>query len=260
MAEEETASSQTGRRAWFGLALTAAIGLAALLAVPIERLVPVEAPILLVRATAIIQPAILAVLAIFIGVALAPKLGLRAPYLSPTPDVLASGTTRPKHLAMVVAVAAGTGFTLFFYGIWSDVLLADLDPQAARTIADTSAPLLTRVLYGGLTEEIISRLGAMTLFVWLIGRVISPSKIPPAWVYWTGVSTAAVLFELGHLPLLFALISDPPFALVAAVIALKTVFGVAYGVLFWRAGLEMAMLAHAGTHLVAAAVLWVAGS
>jgi membrane protease YdiL (CAAX protease family) len=99
----------------------------------------------------------------------------------------------------------------------------------------------------------------MTVFVWLIGRVVSRGKIPPALAYWTGALAAALLFALGHLPLLFALIADPPFALVAAVVGLNTIFGLAYGVLFWRAGLEMAMFAHAGTHLVAAAMLWVAG-
>jgi hypothetical protein len=84
MADElEAASSRTGRRPWFGLGLAAGIGLLSLLAMPIERLVPIEAPILLVRATAMIQPAILAVAAIFIGATLAPRLGLRAPYLSP---------------------------------------------------------------------------------------------------------------------------------------------------------------------------------
>jgi hypothetical protein len=54
---------------------------------------------------------------------------------------------------------------------------------------------------------------------------------------------------------MFTLTADPPVWVVCAVIGTNLLAGVGFGVLFWRKGLEAAILAHAFSHLVAVGVL-----
>jgi membrane protease YdiL (CAAX protease family) len=238
--------------ALLGLSFLAALGLASLMAAPVERLVPLDAPALVVRALAIIQPAILAAGAILLGFFLAPRVGLGMPYLSGSQRLDPGSSRFRRDLGLALAVALVAGVLLHGYQIWSTDVLTALNPAAAAEIAGFSPPLVTRLLYGGLTEEIISRWGVMTLFVWLIGRVVARRRPPPPWAYWVAATIAALLFAAGHLPLLFALIASPPVELVAAVLTLNAIVGVAFGWLYWKAGLETAMLAHALTHAVSA--------
>jgi hypothetical protein len=62
-------------------------------------------------------------------------------------------------------------------------------------------------------------------------------------------------FGASHLPFLYALAGNPPFGLVSAALAVNIAAAGAFGWLFWRAGLECAMIAHVLTHLVAAVAL-----
>jgi hypothetical protein len=237
-----------------GLALLAAAGLTSLLAAPVERLVPVEAPVMVVRALAIVQPAILTVAALMLGLVLAPRVGLGAPYLAGKEWIDYRSLELRRDLGMALTVAVFGGLILLGYQIWSSDLLRSLDPTAYARIADLSPPLITRLLYGGLTEEVIARWGVMTLLVWLLGFGVPKGRTRPAWTYWAAATLAGLLFAAGHLPLLYALLSDPPTDLIVTVIALNTLLGVAFGWLFWKAGIETAMLAHALTHGVAAAL------
>jgi membrane protease YdiL (CAAX protease family) len=240
------------------LSVLAMVGLASLLAAPVETLLPIDAPVAAVRALAIVQPAILAAVAIIVGLALARRTGLTAPFLAGTLafDPKAPETRLPIQLAVLVALSAGAG--LAAYQIVAQSWLAELNPVAATQMSVFTPPLVTRALYGGLTEEIISRWGAMTFFVWVLGVVPSRAAVRPTWTYWAAAIIAAVLFALGHFPLLLALVPDPPAELVVVILSINTVLGTAFGWLFWKAGLEAAMLAHALTHLLAATLVAVA--
>ena len=110
--------------------------------------------------------------------------------------------------------------------------------------ATFEAPLLSRLLYGGVTEEIIARWGLMSVLVWLSLRLLPHGDLP----FVIGIAGAALIFAAGHLPLLFALVSTPSIWLVAAVLLGNMLVGIGFGWLYWRYGLEAAMVAHAGAH------------
>jgi hypothetical protein len=59
---------------------------------------------------------------------------------------------------------------------------------------------------------------------------------------------------LAHLPFLYGVISDPPVWLPLAALAVNGVAGVVFGWLFWRLGLEAAMMAHVLAHVTAVLV------
>jgi hypothetical protein len=68
------------------------------------------------------------------------------------------------------------------------------------------------------------------------------------------VGAAALLFALGHLPMLFLVAPAAPAGIVAAVIVGNALPGLLFGMLFVRDGLEAAMIAHALAHLLATLV------
>jgi membrane protease YdiL (CAAX protease family) len=59
----------------------------------------------------------------------------------------------------------------------------------------------------------------------------------------------AVLFGLGHLPATSA-ITPLTTMLVLRAVVLNGIAGIAFGYLYWRHGLEAAMIGHMGAHLV----------
>jgi membrane protease YdiL (CAAX protease family) len=101
--------------------------------------------------------------------------------------------------------------------------------------------------YGGIGEELQLRLFLMTLIVWTIAKF---RKSPPTdSVYWIAITIAALLFGAGHLP---AAAEVWPLTTVVVVrtVLLNAVAGMVFGWLYWRRGLEVAMLGHFSTDIV----------
>jgi membrane protease YdiL (CAAX protease family) len=103
-----------------------------------------------------------------------------------------------------------------------------------------------RFLYGGITEEILMRFGLMSILVWLV--FIIRGKLKSS-AYWIGIVVAAVLFGVGHLPIAYQAIDQPTSELIAYVIIGNTVGGIIFGWLYWKKGLECAMIAHIFAHV-----------
>ena len=124
----------------------------------------------------------------------------------------------------------------------------------AGQLARFETPLLTRLLYGGVTEELLTRWGLMSFFVWVAWRIARRPGAVPRWCYWAGALVAALLFAAGHVPLLTHLVPGASAWLIAAVMIGNTVPGLIFGWLFWRRGLESAIIAHGAAHVLAAIV------
>ena len=107
--------------------------------------------------------------------------------------------------------------------------------------------LASRFLYGGLTEEILTRFGIMTFVVWLLFEI---TKKKENWMYWVGISVAALLFAAGHLPIAFQSLGTPSLGVILYIIIGNSLGGIIFGWLYWKKGLETAMLAHIMTHVV----------
>lgn len=98
--------------------------------------------------------------------------------------------------------------------------------------------------YGGINEEILLRLLVMSFLAW-IGRSIShkPDGRPTLAVLWIANVLAAVLFGLGHLPVTSTLVTLTPLVVTRAIV-LNGLLGVGFGYLYFKHGLESAMLSH----------------
>ena len=98
--------------------------------------------------------------------------------------------------------------------------------------------------YGGITEEIFMRLGLFSLLAWLIGKISrTPEGLPSPLALWMANILVAVLFGIGHLPATAVLVPLTPLV-VARALVLNGLAALVFGHLYWKRGLESAMLAH----------------
>ncbi|HSZ51655.1 MAG TPA: CPBP family glutamic-type intramembrane protease [Caulobacteraceae bacterium] len=237
---------------WQVLAIGAFAGLASLMLMPVERLTTSRAPPLTLRAATLLQPTLVTALAVWVGCVLGPRVGLRAPVIE---AMLRHGDVRSAILA-AGPIALASGALLAVVLVLYELRIAPKLPTTSLAARLGPPPLLMRLLYGGVVEELITRWGLISLFVWIAWRLDQqPARVPEAF-YWVAILAAAVLFAVGHLPLLLRAAGRPPAQVVAASMAANSVGGLVFGWLFWRRGIEAAMTAHAFAHALAALAAW----
>lgn len=200
------------------------------------------------RAAMVVQALVLLVAAACLGALTAQALGLR----SVLAGTAAQDTVRRGWLPAVVAgCAVGTGVVAL--DAWLAPWLGPAWQQVRdRVTQPTVASLLIGVAYGGVTEEILLRWGAMGVSAWGLWRLMGRRRAGVAVT--VAAVLAALLFGWAHVPAVAALIEPTP-AIVARTVALNAVAGLVYARLFWRHHLEAAMLAHVCSHLAMGAWL-----
>ena len=206
--------------------------------------VTLHAPLWVISLASLAQSGLLLALAVWSGVALAPAVGLRAPTFE------AAVTGRPVGRALRSQLFPG-----LTAGVLGGILLVASYRYAPASIAAVqerfSLPIVARVLYGGITEELLLRWGFMTALVWLAWRFLQNRRGAVRAVFvWIAIASSALVFGAAHLPAAFALVGALDANIVAWVIGVNTAFGMLFGYLFWRYGLEAAMIAHGVAHVV----------
>ena len=207
---------------------------------------PQRAPQWLVLVSSLLQSGVLLALAAWAGAALSQPLGLAG---APAIAAALSGSGiwaafKPQLIpAVVTGLLAGLGL----------LALQHLAPDALHDLAIIyTIPIAAKLLYGGITEEVLMRWGLMTVLIWLAWRPVRKNAAParPAYIV-GGIVVAAVLFGAGHLPAVAAMgvVIDAP--VIAYVILGNALPAMLFGYLYWRRGIEAAMLAHALAHAVA---------
>jgi hypothetical protein len=209
-----------------------------------------QLPPALLKLVSIIQPTILLTLAVFIGTRLASQVGLSAP----AAEAMARGDSFFEALKpqIVPGLFAGLFSGIAILLCW--ILFRPILPLLFVTRAEklnTATPVLTRFLYGGITEELLLRWGFMTLLVWITWRVLQAERGKPKTIYLVAaIVVSAIIFGIGHLPIAVALGVDFTVPIVTFIVLANSIFGLVSGFLYWRKGLEAAIIAHITTHVV----------
>lgn len=230
-----------------------AVAVTAELLPQISAKMPLPGPLWLIMTASLVQSAFLVALAVWGGVALASRVGLHAPAFE------AAAMRQPIMAALKAQVLPGLvagvpgGLMLFAFLRLSPAPIASLQGQV-------TPPLYARVLYGGITEEVLLRWGLMTVFTWLTWRFVQrKSGALKGQVVWLAIAASALLFGAGHLPMAHFLLGSLNGQVVLLVVGVNAAFGLLFGWLYWRRGLESAMVAHAMSHLVSWLVTHVQG-
>ena len=202
------------------------------------------------KIVSLIQPSLLLAIAVVVGVFLAPRVGLAAPVANAIASRSSIGSAlKPQLLpGLIGGIIGGTLILLIAASFKSYLTSTTLERIGQFT---NLTPIAMRLLYGGITEELLLRWGFMTFLVWLGWRLLQKRKGRPGTMIFVGaIAVSAFVFGIGHLPVAFAILRELSIALTLFVISANSVFGLIGGYLYWKKGLESSMTAHAVTHIV----------
>ena len=213
------------------------------LPLPEEALKELESiPAIVLKLLMLINPTILLVIFVIIGTVLYKKVNLKVPIIE--------GLVKKENLSQNNSILKSGIVWGIIAGILMMVLLFAIKgylPEAYLNLGEKfKLHVLTRFLYGGITEELIMRFGLMTFLVWLISLVSGHLN---ARVYWIAIIVAALLFGLGHFPIVFMMVKSPSFILLSFILFANMIGGIIFGWLYWKKGLEAAIVGHIFAHV-----------
>jgi membrane protease YdiL (CAAX protease family) len=193
------------------------------------------------------QNSLLLAIAIPLGLSAAHRTGLGAPVL----EALLSN--RPiYHLLWPMLPKA------MLWGILTALIILLLDSVFFAAVilrvrkSQSNTPIWQYLLasfYGGINEEILTRLFLLSALLWFFLKTSHTSDYPSQSNFWIANLIVSAVFGIGHLGLTRAVMGLTPLTITRA-LALNGVAGIIFGCLYWRYGLEAAMLAHVCADLI----------
>lgn len=179
----------------------------------------------------------------FFGYILAAKTGL-----------LRSLKIEGKPLLVTLAVSLVGGVLLSLDHWTFGAAMPEL--RQSRELLLSADNWLASVLYGGVIEELMMRLFLMSLLTLIIWKIFArkSEKAPLAAITAANI-IAALLFAAGHLPSTVAMFGALTPLLLVRCFLLNGAFGVLFGELYRRYGIQYAMLCHALLHIVSK-IIW----
>ena len=192
-----------------------------------------------------IQSVIIAFLCSFFGYILAEKTGLLKSFCFEKNKLI---------ITLIVTIAGGILFSLDYWTFGR--LIPNLQELTGLTI--TVNAIISSILYGGIVEELLLRLFMMSLFAFILWKLfyrkMTIEQIP-AGIYIIANILAAVLFAAGHLPATAGAFGDLTALIVFRCFLLNGAFGIIFGCIYKKYGIQYAMTSHAGFHIVSK-VIW----
>jgi membrane protease YdiL (CAAX protease family) len=196
----------------------------------------------LVVALSVLQNAVLLAVTVPVGLWAASRLSLRAPLSEALATGGSLGEAAKPFLGTAVLAGAATGVVLWLLSAF--VFGPAMPGEFTAIRRGITWQGLPASLYGGITEELFMRLFLLSLLALGARRLLTPlAGGLPAAPFWVANGLAALLFGLGHIPGAFASVPLTP-AVWAYAIVLNGICGIVFGWLYWRKGLEAAMVAH----------------
>ena len=203
---------------------------------------PLPMPLPALITVQVMQNVILFAGFISLGLLLAPKAGIEMPVLQRW--FYGRATPLPKNAAripLLAGVVVAALLLVIFYAFFLPRI-----PEWPIGV-EAAMPIWKRFLacfYGAINEEIVTRLFALSLFLWLL-RKITRAQTPRASpiIFWIANVLVAGLFAAGHVPAAKIFLPLTPLVW-AAIFSINGGASLAFGYLCWKRGFEAAILAH----------------
>lgn len=189
---------------------------------------------------AIIQGGIIFGISSYVGLILAEKAGFKLPLLKAW--IEHKEMHYKKTLLKSIIFGLMTGLSIFII----DKFLFPLS-----IISSINVELWKGFLgsfYGGIAEEILMRLFLVSLFVFILTKIFKKDEKNSV-IVWTSIIIVSIIFGLGHLPITSAIVPITPMVVLRAIV-LNGIGGIVFGWLYWKKGLEFAIIAHFSADIV----------
>ena len=194
-----------------------------------------------------VQNLVLFAAVIFFGLLLSKQIGMGLPILQGALE----GENKANDLKIILLPSV-------FWGVIAGVLIILFSLPFSYLIPDLSsseaAPSVWKgflaSFYGGIAEEVLLRLFVVSLIVWITFRIKKAKDGHPTNLgVWIAIILSAVLFGIGHLPATAQIVPLTGLVIIRAIL-LNGIGGVIFGWLYWKRGLESAIIAHFSTDIV----------
>jgi len=190
----------------------------------------------------ILQSFIYAVVLGLVGKAIAKKIGLWRSL---------SFEFKPLVSVILVSLIGGAIFTLGDYHLFGSFIDVVKDSYLVKP---TFNYIIASITYGGVVEEVMLRLFFMSLIAFLLHKLTRKQEVSDSQLVIANV-ISAILFAAGHIPGTLAMMELTPIVL-ARCFLMNGGFGLAFGRLYRKYGIQYAVLAHAGVHIVSK-LIWI---
>lgn len=201
-----------------------------------------DAPLWILVAILIVQAGVFVLVTCALGVVLTRSVPFGIPYL----EALVERRPLPKGFPRLagVSIAVGAGLGALVVLIDTMVFSTPISESIGSVLAIPTWQRFLAAFYGGINEELLMRFFAMTLIAWIIARVARrPRGQVTSGIAWASIVVTALLFSVGQLYLTFNP-ADITLSDYFHAICLNGIAGAVLGILYWRRGLESAMVAH----------------
>ena len=191
-----------------------------------------------------VQYAVYGILLGALGIVIAKKIGLWH-------DSLAL-KIKPLLITTISFILCG----IFFIGV-DVILFGRLIPEVAESylVKPSVETIVGAVILGGVVEEVMLRLFMMSLIAFLLLKIFKNcGEAGKNVIFAIANIVSALLFAAGHLPLTYVLMGITPVILVRCFL-LNGGFGLVFGRLYRKHGIQYAIIAHGGIHLVSK-IIW----
>ena len=200
----------------------------------------------------IAQNLVLFAIATFFGLFFSKRIsmgmtGLKLPIL----EGALEGKNQASELRVILLPSIALGLLAGVLIIVLDIPFQKVLPEMQN--AEISIPAWKSILasfYGGIAEEVLLRLFMVSLLVWIGFKIKKTQEGRPTDIgIWLAIILASVLFGLGHLPATARIIALTGPVVIRAIV-LNGIGGIIFGWLYWKKGLESAMIAHFSADIV----------
>lgn len=185
----------------------------------------------------VLQATVYVAICSFVGYILSDKIGLMKPIRFEKTAIF-----RTLLLSLVFGIVFSLDYWTF--GAW-------IPGVRESTVAGiTGYGWVASVLYGGIIEEVMLRLFMMSLVTWLIWKIFyRQSDHAPIVAVIAANVISALLFASGHLPVTITIFGELSPIILLRCFLLNGGFGLLFGWLYRRNGIQYAMMSHALLHI-----------
>jgi len=210
--------------------------------------VEVDVSLFLIVLSAVANSLILFSIATFFGLLLSKKIGMGLPILEGVLQKENKTIEFKSLLLPSIGLGILAGILILVFSIPFNRLIPEF--QNWEVLAPAWKGFLAS-FYGGIAEEVLLRLFLMSLLVWITFKIKKTKDGKPTiFGIWLSIILAAILFGIGHLPATAQIVENLNGIVIARAIVLNGIGGIAFGWLYWKKGLESAMIAHFSADIV----------
>lgn len=199
-------------------------------------------------AITVVQTVLYALVCGFFGYTLSDRIGLMRPF-----------RFEKKPLCITLA-ASLIGGVIFSLDAWTfGRCIPEIGASYAATGTFDVDTWMASILYGGIIEEVMMRLFLMSLIAFLVWKIfLKKWETVPTGVLIAANVAAALLFAAGHIPATLQTFGALTPLLLLRCFLLNGAFGLLFGRLYRKYGIQYAMLSHLLLHIVSRTIWLIA--